>query len=434
MLKKIKNLVSDQNPLRLLYHKVLAVVAAIWYRFPAKRMHVIAVTGTKGKTTTVNLIAGILAESGQKVGMISTIMFRIGEKSWANISKQTTLSPFAMQKLLRRMLDEQCKYVVLEVSSHAISQSRIWGIPVDTALITNMGQDHLEYHGSFEAYLKAKGELFKSLNASFRKPHIPKVAILNKDDAYFDYFDQFAADRKFFYGLNEGIVRAINLNFKPEGTQLDLIIPNGQVHVNLSLPGEGNVYNALAAVCACLSGDLTADMIKAALERANQIPGRFEHVECGQKYSVIVDYAHTTESLEQLLALYKGICKGRLILVFGATGGGRDKAKRPEMGRMADKYADLIVVTNDDPYEESQIEIVDQISDGINRKEGEKFWQILDRRQAIRLALLQAREGDIVVIAGKGCEEVQAIGGVMIPWDDRQVVREILQGEVIVEI
>ncbi len=301
-------------------------------------------------------------------------------------------------------------------------------------MITNIAQDHIEYHGSFGEYLKAKGELFRQLNISKRKPNIQKVAVLNSDDGHYDFFNQFIADQKYVYGFEEGIVRASNVQLKPDGTSFVLHIPNGQVEVKLSLPGEANVYNAMAAVAACLTSNLTAEAIKRALENASQIPGRFEHIECGQPYSVIVDYAHTTESLEHLLSLYRKVAKNKLFVVFGATGGGRDKAKRPEMGRVADKYADFVLLTNDDPYEENQMDIIDQIADGMERQEGENMWKIPSRAQAIRLALTLAGEGDVVVLAGKGCEEIQIIGKKHIPWDDRKVVRELLTREVFVEI
>jgi len=430
----VRNAVSDRNPLRLIFHKLKAVTAAIRYGFPGKRLHVIAVTGTKGKTTTTNLITKILEESGAKVGMVSTINFKVADREWTNKSKQTTASPFELQRLLREMVKAGCQYAVLEVSSHAMTQSRTWGVNVDTAVLTNIQHDHIEYHGSFGEYMKAKGELFRQLNISRRKPKIPKVIVLNHDDANFEYFDQFIADQKYFYGFEKGIVRASNIELKPDGTRFVLHIPNGAIDVKLSLPGEVNVYNAMAAVSACLTSNLTVDSIKSALEKASQIPGRFEHVECGQKYAVIVDYAHTEDSLDQLLALYRKVAKNKLFLVFGATGGGRDKSKRPLMGKIAAKYADYIVITNDDPYEECQMDIIDQIADGMERVEGQNMWKIPHRREAIRLALTRAKEGDIVVLAGKGCEEIQIVGKAHVPWDDRKVVRELLTREVKVEI
>ncbi len=430
----LRNFFSDLNPLRLIYHKFKAMSAAIRYGFPANNLHVIAVTGTKGKTTTCNLIAKILEEAGHKVGLISTINFKVAEREWANKTKQTTASPEILHKLLKEMVAAGCKYAVLEVSSHAMTQSRTWGINIDTAVITNLIGDHIEYHGSFEEYMKAKGELFKQLNPSKRKPNIAKVSILNKDDAHFNYFDQFLADRKYFYGLEEGIVRASNISLQPSGSTFTLHIPNGSIEVNLKLPGQPNIYNALAAANAALVANVNVEVIKTALEKTSQIPGRFEHIKCGQQYDIIVDYAHTSESLEELLKLYRQVTHNKLFVVFGATGGGRDKSKRPEMGKVAAKYADHIILTDDDPYKENRVQIIDHIADGIERKEGQNMWKIPHRAQAIRLALTQAQKGDVVVIAGKGCEEVQAIGKELIPWDDRKVVRELLTREIEVDI
>lgn len=434
MLRILRKIVSDQNPLRLIYHKMIAVIAAIYYGFPANKLNVIAVTGTKGKTTTSNLITKILDEAGHKVGLISTINFKVGDQQWNNTTKQTTASPFVLQKLLRQMTQEDCDFVVLEVSSHALTQSRTWGINIDSAVFTNISNDHLEYHGSFNEYMRAKGTLFKNLNQSKRKPQIQKTSIINHDDEHFDYFDQYFADRKIHYGLEKGTVRASNINLTATGSNFQLHIPNGQTEINLGLPGSVNIYNALAATAAAINANINLTAIKSALEKANQIPGRFEHIKCGQPYSVIVDYAHTTESLEHLLKLYKKVTKQRLFVIFGATGGGRDKAKRPEMGKIADQYADHIILTNDDPYEENQIAIIDQIAAGINRKEGDRLWKITNRREAIRLALTIAKKDDVVIIAGKGCEEVQVIGTKHIPWDDRKVVRELLTREIEIEI
>jgi len=434
MLKYVKSKISDTNPLRLFYHKILAVIAAVYYRFPSKHLNVIGITGTKGKTTTVNLVAGILSEAGYKVGMASTINFKIGDLMWTNASKMTTLGPFFLQKMLRRMVEEQCTHVVLEVSSHALLQNRVWGVNFDTAVITNISDDHLEYHGGFENYLRAKGLLFSRLNRSKRKAKIQKIAVLNKDDANFNYFDQFIADRKYTYGMGGGTCYAGELTMLPSGTKFTLHVPNNTVPVTLGIPGEFNVYNALAAATVGLANNVNVTVLKEALEKASAIPGRFESVECGQKFNTIVDYAHTEESLGNVLSLYRDLKKGRLITVFGATGGGRDKAKRPKMGAVADKYSDYIIVTDDDPYEESEWQIVEDVSAGINRKEGESFWKIPDREEAIKLALSIAKEGDVVVVAGKGAEEVQMIHGKSVPWDDRQVIRSILGRELKVEI
>ncbi len=434
MLKYLKSKIADTNPLRLFYHKMLAVLANLYFRFPSRYLNVIAVTGTKGKTTTTNLIASVLTEAGYRVGMTSTIKFQVGERQWANTTKITTLGPFTLQKLLRQMVNDRCTHAVVEVSSHAILQNRIWGVNIDTAVFTNIGEDHLDYHGGFDNYLRAKGLIFDRLNRSARKSRIQKVAVLNKDDVHFNYFDQFLADRKYVYGMGGGTVFASNMTLHPGGSTFTLHVPNNKAEVNLKIPGEFNVYNSLAAAAVGLANNINIETLKDSLEKASVIPGRFESIECGQKYSVIVDYAHTVESLESLLEMYKNLTRGRLFTVFGATGGGRDKGKRPKMGAAADKHSDFIVVTDDDPYEEDEWRIIEDVSKGISRKEGENFWKIPNREEAIKLVLTMAREGDTVVVAGKGAEEVQMVHGKTIPWDDRQVIRNLLGREMRIEI
>lgn len=434
LINYLRKKISPSNPFRLLYHQMMAFLAATYYRYPSRYLNVIGVTGTKGKTTTTNLITSVLTEAGYKVGMTSTILFQVGDTKWTNLTKQTTLGPFFLQKMLREMVNAGCTHAVLEVSSHAIHQNRTWGVNFDTAVLTNIGEDHLEYHGGFENYLHIKGLLFARLNRSQRKPRIPKVAVLNKDDAHFVYFDQFLVDREYTYGLGGGTCFASDIILTPRGSNFTLHVPNNQIDVEFKLPGEFNVYNAVAAATVGLVNNINLPVIKEALEKASSVPGRFETIDCGQKFTVVVDYAHTHESLEKLMSLYEKLTKGTLYLVFGATGGGRDKGKRPKMGAVADKYADYIFVTDDDPYEENRWQIIEDISAGIKRKEGEKFWKIPHRYEAIKTALSMAQEGDTVIIAGKGSEEIQMIGDEKIPWDDRKVVRELLSREMKVEI
>lgn len=433
-MKKMRNLISDRHPLRLIFHKLKAVLAALIYRFPANQMIVVGITGTNGKTTTTNLVTNILHNAGYKVGMTSTINFRIGDKTWVNDSKQSTASPFKLQKLLREMVTAGCKYAVVEVTSHAVTQSRIWGINFDVAVITNVTADHIEYHGNFNNYLEAKGGLFKAVSKGRRKFGISKVAILNKDDAYYEYFDRFVFDRKIVYGLKGATVYPTELVKGPEGSKFILNVPNNKVPVEIALPGEYNVSNALAAASVCMALEIPLEKVRDGLKASTAIAGRFEHVEVGQKYSVIVDYAHTPDALESLFSLYKKLTQGRLFVVFGATGGGRDKGKRMEMGQIADKYADFIIVTDDDPYEEDEWEILDGVCEGIARKEGAGLWKIPDRREALRLALTMAREGDVVIAAGKGAEEVMMVRGERVVWNDKKVIEELLKRNVVVEI
>lgn len=434
MINFLRKIIPDRHPIRLVYHKIIAIVAALINGFPANKMVVIGVTGTSGKTTVVNLITNILNLAGYKVGMTSTMNFQIGDKRWINGEKQTTFGPFRLQKLLKQMLQAGCKYAVVEVTSHAITQSRIFGINFDIGVITNVSGDHIEYHGDFNSYLSTKAQLFRKVSKGRRKFGVSKVLILNADDQYYGYFDQFVADRKLTYGLKSATIYAENVEKNPEGSHFILHVPNNAVPVKIRLPGEFNVSNSLAAAAVCLSLQVPLETIKNGLEQSATIAGRYEHVNLGQKYSIIVDYAHTPTALKFLLALYKKLTPGKLFVVFGATGGGRDKMKRPVMGEIVNEFADYIIVTDDDPYEEDEWEIIEQISVGIPRKEGGNFWKIPDRREAIRLALTLAREGDCVVVAGKGSEEIQILRGKTIVWNDKNVIRELLEREIEVEI
>lgn len=434
MKKILAKIFPERHPFRLLYHKILGVIAAVINGFPGNKMIVIGITGTKGKSTTTNFIANILNEAGFKVGMTSTINFQIGSQRWINATKKSTQSPFVLQKMLKQMLKEGCKYAVIEVTSHAIDQSRIFGINFDVAVVTNIAPEHIEYHGNFNNYIATKAELFKKVSRGRKKFGIPKVLVMNSDDKYFNYFDQFVADRKITYGLKTATVYAEDIQKKPEGSHYILHVPNNSLPIELKIPGEFNVYNALAATAVCMSLQVPLSTIKKALEESSSIAGRFEHVRCGQKYSVIVDYAHTPESLRGLLKLYRGLTAGRLFVVFGATGGGRDKSKRPKMGEIANEFADYIVVTDDDPYEEDEWQIIDQVAGGVPREEGKNFWKIPDREEAIRLALTMAREGDCVVVAGKGSEEVIKLRGKTISWNDKNVITKLLEREIEVKL
>jgi len=241
-------------------------------------------------------------------------------------------------------------------------------------------------------------------------------------------------DRQFCYGLSSGDVFATDITPQPSGSKFVLHVPNNRIEVDLKLPGNFNIYNALAAGAVALANNINVTVLKQALEKVSAIPGRYESIDCGQKYNIIVDYAHTEESLEGLLSMYKGLAKGKIYLVFGATGGGRDTAKRPKMGVVADKLADYIVLTDDDPYEENEWLIIEDIAKGIKRNEGNNFWKIPNRGEAIELVLCMAKDGDTVLIAGKGAEEIQMIGGKAVAWDDRKAVRNILSREKIVSL
>lgn len=430
----LRHLLPHQHPLRLLYHKLIAVAAALFYQFPAKQMLVIAVTGTKGKTSTSNMIHRIFTEAGKKTGLLTTINFKVGEDEERNTTNHTTIGPFQLQKKIREMANARCEVLVVEVTSHAILQSRLWGIAADTVVFTNLSQDHLDYHGTMEEYRNAKGKLFEQLNSSVRKPGISKISVVNQDDAEHEYFNGFPCDQLFEFGIVKGSYSARNLQPDAEGTMFLLRIPNGEIELRLPIPGKMNVYNALAAATVATAHKINLQTIKTALESMPPLPGRLEVIEEGQPFTVVVDFAHTEESLRQVLEMFRALTRGKLVVVFGATGE-RDTGKRPKMGAVVHGYADQIILSNDDPYGEDPLEIARMVREGIPRKEGQNFWQVLDRKEAIRLALSMAQnKEDTVIIAGKGAEAYQLIGRQRIPHDDRQVVREFLAKAVDIEV
>jgi UDP-N-acetylmuramoyl-L-alanyl-D-glutamate--2,6-diaminopimelate ligase len=425
--------ISFQHPLRLFYHKTKAVFAAIVYGFPARKMLVIGVTGTKGKTTTCNMIHQIFTEAGRKTGLLTTVNFKIGEQEESNLSNKSTMDPFSLNRRIREMADARCEVLVLEVTSHSLIQNRIWGINVDTAVLTNIAQDHLDYHSTMEQYIQAKGKLFSMLNVSPRKPGLGKVAVLNRDDAAVDFFKSFPVDQLFEYGILKGTYLGRNLEAQSDSTRFLYRVPNGEISIHLQVPGRMNVYNALAAATVATAHRIALPTIQSALEKMKPVPGRIEVIREGQPFTVVVDYAHTEDSLDQILSMFKELTSGKLILVFGATGD-RDTSKRPKMGAVAHKYADTVILTNDDPYTEDPLRIAEMVRAGIPREEGHGFWQVLDRREAIRLGLEMARPGDTVIVSGMGAQEFQIVGKARIPHDDRKVVREILGRSVDIEV
>lgn len=412
----LKKIISENHPLRLLYNKFLAVMAAFINGFPADKMVVVGVAGTMGKTTTASFIASILTSAGFKVG------------EWTNQRKPASFSPFFLQSVLKKMVDEGKKFAILEVPSDMNVQSKFFGINFDVGVVTNIDLDRAEDSINFQ------GDLFKKVSRGKRKFGVPKVLVMNADDKYYTYFNQFIADRKITYGLKSAVVYAENVEKSADGSHFIMHVPNNAVPIKIGMPGEFNVYNALAAASACMALQVPLENIKRGLEEMTSVSGRYEHIKCGQKYSVIVDYAHTPEGLDGLFSLYRKLTSGRLFAVFGASGMGGDKSKRAKMGAVGNEYADCLIITDDDPYEEDEWTIIDDVCRGIPRKEGNGFWKIPDRREAIRLALTLAKEGDSVIVAGKGAEEIMKIRGKTVSWSDKKVITELLQREVEVEI
>ena len=408
------------------YHFLLALLGAFLYRFPSRKLKVIGVTGTNGKSTVVYLITKILEEAGFVTASVSSIEFKIADKRWRNTLKMTMPGRLKLQRFLRRAVKERCEYVVIEVTSEGILQHRHRFIDFDVAVFTNLTPEHIESHGSFENYKKAKGKLFESLEKS-RKENT--ISVVNLDDENANYFLEFGADKKIGYSTKEKIDKKLDLFEVIQATEIKLAREKTEFQVkdttfSLKLKGLFNVYNALAAISVALSQGIDILVIKKALEKVEAIPGRLEKV-ITEPFEVIVDYAHTPDALEKIYSALSSE-KSSLICVLGSCGGGRDKWKRPVLGKIADKFCKRIILTNEDPYDEDPYKIIEEIREGIKNKD--KIVEIIDRKQAIKKALEFAKRGDIVIITGKGCEPWMCIkGGKKIPWDDRKIAREEMQ-------
>lgn len=375
------------------YHFILALFGAIFYYFPSKKIKVIGVTGTNGKSTTVELISKILEAAGYKITSLSSIKFKIDNKEWPNTLKMTMPGRLKIQKFLRQAINAGCQYAVLEITSEGILQHRHRFINLEAVVFTNLAPEHIEAHGGFENYKKTKGKLFQTTK---------NIHIINLDDQNAEYFLKFLANKKYTYGLNQGDIN------------------NKDVQLQLSLIGSFNIYNALAAICVGMSQGISLETCKRAVEKVKGIPGRMEKL-ISEPFKVFVDYAFTPSALEKVYQTIKEIFQPkRMICVLGACGGGRDKWKRPILGEIAAKYCDEVIVTNEDPYDEDPMEIIEQVAKGTNGKAK----KILDRREAIKTALKSAKEGYAVIITGKGCEPWIIEKTKKIPWDDRRIVRE----------
>jgi len=425
------------------YHYFLAFLGAFFYDFPSRKMLVIGVTGTKGKTTAVYLIGKIFEETGAKVGWISSSTVKIGGKEFFNPAHMTMPGRFFIQRILNEMVKADCSVAIIEVTSQGILQYRHRFIDFDELVFTNLAPEHIEAHGSFEDYRKAKGKLFEYLQKTYRKDGVKKISVVNIDDLNGDYFIKYQADEKYMYSVGSyesnplypnidtwHLIRASDVKISPSGLEFSV---NG-VAFNLKLFGIFNAYNASAAISVAVSRGIDLNVCKRALEKITVIPGRAELINEGQNFTIVVDYAHTPDSFDNIFKTAINLSTNRIISVFGSAGGGRDKWKREELGKIAAKYSDLIILTDEDPYEENPSEILSQIEKGIlialkdkpASRIADMLYKILDRREAIKKGLNLAQEGDVVLILGKGSEQVIHIMNQQIPWDDRRVVREEL--------
>lgn len=403
--------------------KDLAKLATIFYNHPSDKLNIIGITGTNGKTTVSYLAEAIFKENGAKVGVLGTIAYRLGEKILP--APITTPPSSDLQQILRKLVDGKFSTVVMEVSSHALSLDRVEGCEFDSAIFTNLSREHLDFHKSIEEYLEAKIKLFSILGKDARKER-EKLAVLNLDDPSTEKIIQSTEAKIITYGIEKKAdVVAKNIKLNLEKTTFTLLSPRGEVKISLPLIGKYNVYNALAASTVALGQGISLDIIKSGLEKVPSIPGRFEKIDCGQPFTVIVDYAHTDEALRELLHACRELKPRQIITVFGC-GGDRDRGKRPLMGEIASGLSDYVLVTSDNPRSENPERIALDIEVGIKRKGKNNYQTIIDRFQAIEKALSMAEKGDQVVIAGKGHEDYQLFKDRRIHFDDREVVRKIL--------
>ena len=475
MLSTVKKII----PLRLfrafqpIYHYIIAFFSALAYRFSSKNLIVVGVTGTTGKTSTVYLIAKMLAQAGYKTGFTSTAVFSNGDQEWLNDKKMTMPGRFFIQKTLRQMVKNNCRYAIIETTSEGIKQFRHRFINYDVVVFTGIYPEHLESHGNFANYQAAKGRLFAHLKKCSTKyineekkvcrpktalkkidfSRVPKTIIVNGDDEKAPYFLNFWSEVKMVYSFDpqkneefwkknlasEALVKDFSVT-RGEGIETSAlgtkVFINHQ-EIDLQLLGEFNAENALAAYSVGENQKLTPIQIKTGLESVSGLAGKLEVIEAGQNFMALVDYSFEPKALEKLYQIIDLIPHHRLIHLLGSAGGGRDKARRPILGSLAGKKADLVIITNEDPYDEDPGSIIEAVASGAEeagKTLDKDLFKILDRREAIKKALTLAEEGDLLLFTGKGAEQyICQANGQKVAWDDRQVVREEIVNKLCVD-
>lgn len=468
-MEKVLSFIKNIFPKRLFlaispaYHFTLAWLAAFIYRFPSNKLIVIGVTGTSGKTSTVYMIAKALAGAGYKAGFSSTAMFSDGDGEWLNDKKMTMVGGLFNQRFLRSLVKNRCQYAIIETTSEGIKQFRHRFINYDILLFTNLFPEHIESHGSYDNYRTAKGELFGHLkrcktkyrdenhfvvspSSELRKldlSRVKKTIIANGDDKEAPYFLNFWSEAKFAYASNSNI-KIDDLAFNGDASRIkDLRIVNfGDIEatengtsfnledsrIYLKILGGFNAQNATAAAVCSLSQDIPMDKIKASLESIKTLSGKMEKIDAGQDFTAVVDYAFEPNALTKLYEVVSMFPKKKTIHVLGSCGGGRDRARRPVLGQIAGKNADIVIVTNEDPYDDNPGQIIEDVALGAlqaGKEEGQNLFKILDRREAIAKAVALAKAGDFLLVTGKGSEQFICVeNGAKIPWDDRAVLKE----------
>jgi UDP-N-acetylmuramoyl-L-alanyl-D-glutamate--2,6-diaminopimelate ligase len=406
--------------------RALARVSANFYKHPAERIAITGITGTNGKSTTAFLVESILTAAKRKSALIGTIEYHVAGRVLP--APHTTPEALELERILSEALGQGATDAVMEVSSHALAQERVYGVPFDVAVFTNLTRDHLDYHKTMDEYFAAKRVLFEGCGTD-----APRAVVTNLDDEHGAKLAEFSRKRSsvvLTYGWECGDFHAVNTDISPRGSRFDMATPQERIAVFSPLIGRVNVYNILAAAAAGYARGCDAEAIAAGIDSLTHVPGRFERVDCGQPFTVVVDYAHTDDALRNLTALARefvsrGGSKGRVLTVFGC-GGDRDRAKRPLMGEAAGRGSDFVVLTSDNPRSEDPLTIINDALVGL-QKTGVKYSVEPDRRKAIGLAIGEAGPGDIVLLAGKGHEKVQVTREGSQPFDDVEVARAALR-------
>jgi UDP-N-acetylmuramoyl-L-alanyl-D-glutamate--2,6-diaminopimelate ligase len=410
--------------------EALAHLHAACNGYPGRKLRMIGVTGTDGKTTTVGLISDILRAAGRRTGAVDSVGAAIADQVEPTGFHTTTPDAPEVQAYLARMVSEGTEYAVLESTSHGLAQHRVSACEFDVAVVTNITHEHLDYHGSYEAYRDAKAMLFRALSTSVRKPGVPKVSVLNADDASYEHLRAIPADIQISYSVErEATVTAENIIVSPSGIRLVALASGREIPIQSPLIGRYNAHNILAAVSVAISQGVAPEAIQAGVAAMRGVLGRMDRIDMGQPYTVIVDFAHTPNALENALKAVRELTGGEVTVVFGCAGL-RDQAKRPWMGEIAGRLANRVIITAEDPRTESLDAIMEEIAAGCRRagrEEGRGFWQIADRGEAIALALGMAQPGDLVIVTGKGHERSMCFGTTEHPWSDHEAVAQALR-------
>jgi UDP-N-acetylmuramyl-tripeptide synthetase len=408
-------------PLKLVYWKAKGYLANVLYGSPGRKINLVGITGTNGKTTTCYFMDSILTKAGKKTARMTTIDYHLGDTPHPNPVHLTTFGAMALQKFLKQALDKKLNWAVLEISSHGLAQNRTYGLRLKAAVITYISREHLDFHGTIEEYFKAKMKIVDLVEPN-------GFVVLNRDDKNFEDIKAKVKKRIITFGIFRGDITASDIQYKDVGSDFLLKTPKGNLRVVLGLPGRFNVYNALAAAATAYGLGIELEVIRDGLEVMAHVPGRMEEIKDPKiDFKVLVDYVHTPDSLALVLEELRQLTKNRIIIVFGMPGL-RDPSNRPLMGEVAGRIADIVILTDENPRTEEAMDIINQIARGVkNKEEGKSLFKILDRKQAIRKALSLAQSGDLVLVAGKGPENYMEFADKTIRWDDRLVTQKLLK-------